>query len=385
MFTKLISKPKTLLKALFIFAMFIVIAAIYTMEGGQFAKAALTIPTFGYVSLTEAVNKIKVRNRFLRRMIFGQEDEHATKLVQTDLIIGNRKIAPFVRRGAPGRVVDKLGRKTSLFEPPSIRLKKPLTADDLLHTRAPGSAVHVVSGSGDPLQNYRMKRIGMEQMDLKERIYAAEEWMCAQALSGVITYVGEEVEFSIDMQMPAANKPTLSGGALWSAPTTATPLADIRGWKVLVSKATGLLPTMAVMTQAVFEAAIATTEVKDYMHKLNIDFGEIKTSENIIEMGAERVARLNGVDWYVYNEVYDDAADTEQSIVAVDRFVLVTPNSKNKTHYGAIDDLEAGTVIGQLFSKDWIEKDPSVYNVLVESHPCPVIHRPETVVYAKVL
>ncbi len=345
----------------------------------------LTIPTFGYVSLTESVSKIITPNTFLQKKLFGRVEEHPTKYVQADIIVGNAKLAPFVRRGAPATVVGNLGKKTSLIEPPNIRMKKGLGPEDLLFTRAEGSPILVVGGSTNPMADYRLKKIGMEQFDLKDKSSRAIEWMCSQVLSGVLSYTGDNVEFQVDYQMPSGNKPTLTAGALWSAASTATPLVNLRAWKLLVKKATGKVPTVAIMTTAVWNAFAATAEVKAYMDLRNMKVGEIKTDQNELEMGAEKVAHIENVDFYVYDEFYTNASGVATSMIAEDRFVLTTPTTEKKLHFGAIEDLEAGSVIGQWFSKDWIEKDPSLYWLLVETHPLPVDHYPETNVYAKVL
>ena len=84
----------------------------------------MTIPTFGYLSLTEAVNKMIRPKRFILSRLFGLVKTHATKAFQVDIIVGKRKIAPFVRRGKEALVMNNLGKKSQIVEPPNIRLKK---------------------------------------------------------------------------------------------------------------------------------------------------------------------------------------------------------------------------------------------------------------------
>jgi hypothetical protein len=344
-----------------------------------------TIQTFGYISLAESVNKIIRPKSFLRDMFFKRRMSHPTTTVQVDILTGGQKKAPFVKRGNPATVVGKTGQQTHIVEPPNIRLKKYLTATDLLFTRGAGMPIHVVGGSKDPIATARMERIGLEQQEMLNTITRTEEYMASQALQGSFTITQDDLQFSIDFLMPAGNKPTLAGGNKWDAPDTATPLKNIRTWKNVAKKASGKIPTIAVMTTDVWNLFIACKEVKEYLDNRRIDLGKIETNKDILESGAELKAQIENVTYYTYDEYYDDGAGNLVSMVATDKVLLLSPNADTRLHYGAIEDLDAGVnFVGQLFSKDWIEKDPSLYWLLVETHPLPAVHEPEAFISAKV-
>lgn len=344
----------------------------------------MTIPTFGYLSLTEAVNKMIRPKRFLLNLLFGMVKTHATKAFQVDIIVGKRRIAPFVRRGKEALVMNNLGKKSQIVEPPNIRLKKLLTADEMLFTRSAGSSIIIPGGQGEQLQTARKQKVAEEQSDLLDTINRTTEYLAAQALKGSYEITGEDVAFGIDFQMPTANKPTLAAAAKWDQADTATPLANMRTWKTVVAKASGKVITDAVFTTATFNNWLATAEVKTYLDKRNIDLGAVVTNQEFLDMGATRVARIDNVNYWVYDEYYEDSDGNLQAMIPDGVIACVSKNADNRLHYGAIEDLQSGTTIGKYFSKDWVTEDPSVYNVLVESHPLPVPHEPEAMIYADV-
>ncbi len=344
----------------------------------------MTIPTFGYLSLTEAVNKMIRPKRFILSRLFSSVRTHATKAFQVDIIVGKRKIAPFVRRGKEALVMNNLGKKSQIVEPPNIRLKKILTADEMLFTRGAGTSVIVPGGQGDQIQSARKQKVAEEQADLLDTINRTTEYLAAQALKGSYEITGEDVAFGIDFQMPAANKPVLEGAAKWDQKDTATPLANMRTWKQVVAKASGKVITDAVFTTATFNNWLATAEVKEYMDKRNIDIGAVITPQEFLDMGATKVARIDNVDYWVYDEYYEDDNGDLQAMIPDGVVAAFSKNGDYRLHHGAIEDLQAGTTIGKYFSKDWVTEDPSVYNILVESHPLPVPHEPESMIYADV-
>lgn len=348
---------------------------------------SVTINPFGHVVLSTAVNQMQPTPTFLKKVLFGRVEEHATKAVMVDIIIGGKKISPFVKRGNPARVVGNLGQKTSTIEPPNIRLKKFLTPSDLLFTREANAPIFVANGAGgnDPIQTGRMQRIAREQKDLRDIIERTVEYMIAKGASGSYTVTQDDLVFTIDFSMPEANKPTLTSTRKWDAPTTAKPLSDIRAWKTVASVASGKIPVLIVMNTSTYELFFATTEVQTALDKRKINVGTIDTEKTILESGAERRGSgIEGCDLYTYDATYTDGNGATQKLIPDNKVLLLSPSGDHRLHYGAIEDLDAGNVVGQFFSKDWVEKDPSGLWLLVESHPLPVYHEPAANIYATV-
>lgn len=347
---------------------------------------SITVNPFGYQTLTESVNQMQPVPSFVRNLLFKRVETHATKTVLVDIIVGGQKISPFVKRGNPAKVVGNLGVKASQVEPPMIRLKKFLTPTDLFYTRGAGAPIFVpgsVAGN-DPIQQARIQKIAMEQKDLRDIGERTIEYLCCKGLGGSYSVAQDDGTWAIDFSMPGANTPTLTSTDKWDAPTTAKPLKNMRAWKTVASKASGKVPTVAIMNSTTFELWLATAEVLAALDKLNINLGSIQTEQSVIEAGAEYKGQIDGLKYYVYDGVYTDSNGAQQLLIPNNKVALVSPNADHRLQFSCFDDLEAGTVVGQYFSKDWVEKDPSGLWLLVETHPLPSFLEPAANIYATV-
>jgi len=348
---------------------------------------SITINPFGFAALTEAVNQMLPVPSFIKDLLFKKENTFATKTVLVDVVVGGQKILPLVKRGNPGKMMSNTGQKSNTVEPPQLKPKKLLTADDLFYTRGAGAPVFVVGGpsGGDPILNARKQRYAFEQKDMFDAINRTIEYFCCKGLAGSYSVAQDDGTWSIDFGMPGGNKPTLTGGDYWSAPTTCKPLRDFRAWKIVAQKASGKIPTVVVMSPATWEQFLAADEVVKYMDKLKINLGTIQTDPTIISAGAEKKATIENLDIYSYAGVYTDSNGAQQQLIPDGYVAMLSPSADNRMLYGGIDDLEAGTVVAKYFSKDWIEKDPSGLWLLVQSNPLPAFCEPAANIYAKVI
>ena len=347
---------------------------------------AITINLFGFQALTEAVNLMKPVPSYIKDLLFKREDTFATKAVLIDLIIGGQKILPIVKRGNPGKLMSNTSLKSNLVEPPQLKPKKFMTADELYYTRGAGAPLFVPGGSSgvDPILNARKQKYAIEQKDMLDAINRTIEFLCCKGLSGSYSIAQEDGTWAIDFSMPSANKPTLTTTAKWDAPTTCTPIANLAAWKVVAQNASGKIPTVAIMSVNTYNKFIAAAEVQDKLNKLNIKMGTIQTDTSLLEKGAEKKGNIENIDIVVYNGIYTDSAGAQQQLIPDGVVALVSPNADHRLLYGGIDDLEAGTVQAKYFSKDWIEKDPSGIWLLTQSNPLPAFCEPAANIYATV-
>lgn len=339
---------------------------------------------FGWLVLTTAINKIISPKTFILDTVFRpKKKQHATDKIQLSIKVGNKKLAPFVKRGDPAHVIEKLGSDVNFVQLPRIRMKKTLEAKELLFEQ--DGSMPIYTGEGE-IASYKEQKIREELQDLKDRIARRLEWMAAQALSGAISVTQDGVPINYDFLMPAGNKPALVGNALWSDLANSDPIANIRTWQQLSQTARGIIPTVAIARTEVINPFLANAKVKEYLNNRRMVVGQIDTNKVANELGVKYIGQVEGVDIYEYNETYTDDAGSTQPFIPADRFALVSPSAENRLHYGAIEDLDAGKNIAmEFFSKDWITKDPSAYWLLAETDPLTVPHEPETIIYAKVL
>ncbi len=349
---------------------------------------AITINPFGFAALTTAVNQMKPVPSFIKDLLFGRVEPFATKTVLVDVIIGGQKIAPLVKRGNPAKVMGNLGQKTNQVEPPEIRMKKLLKPDDLYYTRGANAPIFVAGGAAgvDPIMQARQQRIAQEQKDMRDIADRTIEYLCAKGLSGSYSIAQDDGTFAIDFSMPANNKPDITGIAAnkWDAPTTCKPLKNLRTWKLVAQQASGKVPTAVIMSPATWENFFVSDEVVKYLNALKINIGQVQTDPRILSGGAEKKATIENLDIYVYSGVYVDANGATQQLIPDGYVSMVSPTADHRLQFAGVDDLEAGTVVGQYFSKDWVEKDPSGLWLLVETHPLPTFNEPAANIWAKV-
>jgi len=338
---------------------------------------------FSVISLSESVNNIIPPKTFFLDKIFKRGKTHLSKTIQVDIRVGNKKLAPFVKRGQPGKTLDKLGYKTQHVEPPHIRMKKFFGPSEVKHIRGVGEPIHTSGGSVSAGE----KRIAEEQKEMKDESTRRKEWMALQAVLGGFSYVDAEegLDFEIDFLMPAANKPTLTGGDLWSAPSTATPGKNIQTWQTLIGKATGKGATMGLGTREVFEAMLDTAEVEKLLNFRRANSGAIDTTQMADDYGVQYRGNLHGTDLWEYNEEYEDDNGDFHTMLPDDTFVLLAPSADYRLHHAITEDMKAGMVAMEYFSKMWQVEDPSGEWILVETNPLPVPHQPAAAVAAKVL
>ncbi|MBF0568285.1 MAG: major capsid protein [Nitrospirae bacterium] len=330
---------------------------------------------FNWRALTEALNLIVPPESFVFDTIFSNVETHASDTIDIDILVGNKRLAPFVSPVEGGIVISKLGGQLRTIKTPRLRMKLPLTANDLLLERAPGGNLYVTGGGN--VTDARNRRIALEQQNLKDRITRRTEFMACKALSGGITVTQENISFNVDFLLPDDNNPVLSGSDKWDQ-AGSNPVEDIRAWKRLINQKTGLNADIAICGSKAVDAFLNNTVVKEILWNRRIDAGNIAiTNSNFLGV-------LAGIQLYEYSAMYDDDSGTPQYLIPENTFVLISRQGRFVTHYGAILDLES-PVMGQYFSKMWLEEDPSVYWLLAESRPLPTVHQPEAIVYATVV
>jgi len=349
--------------------------------------AAIKIDLFGFTTLTEAVNQMKPVPSFIKDLLFKRHHTNSTKTVMTDIRINGEKVAPLVKRGNEALVVGNLGNKATMVEPPQIRLKKYLTPDDLYYTRSAGDQLFIpgTAPGVDPVQAAREAKMALEQQDLVDITARTIELLCCKGLAGSYSVQQDDGLYSVDFAMPTANKPSLTGADKWSASTTCKPLKNMRTWKLVAQKASGKLPSIAVMSPATWEYFFAADEVQNTLNKLKIDVGSITTDPSFISVGVEKKAVLDNVTYYTYGGTYTDSNGVQQQLIPDGNVSLFTPTADFRLEYGAIHDVKAGVVAAEFFSKDWEREDPSGLWLLVESHPMPVFNEPASMIFAQVV
>src|SRR5512146_857506 len=101
----------------------------------------MPIDLFDTRTMSEAVQIMKQPRTFLRDTFFTNHRTFVTEFVDIDVIVGKRRMAPFVSPKLAGKVMERAGYKTDTYTPPLVNPKFPTTAE-LLQKRAAGEPLY---------------------------------------------------------------------------------------------------------------------------------------------------------------------------------------------------------------------------------------------------
>jgi hypothetical protein len=346
---------------------------------------ASTIEVLSWSSLTAAVNEIKSPNQFLKKLVFGHHETQPTESIEFGVFTGDREIAPFIERDGEAIPVSGYGETFQTVMPPNIRIKRPIKPSELLFNRAPGTVIF--APSADVIVSAAEAHIARDAKRLADMATNSEEYLCALAIRGVISYVAaDEANFTITIPKPSGNNITLS--VFWDDVAN-DPAADFKTAKSVISEAVGLGVTDVVLGSEAAAAFLASDSVKALLDNRNISAGNIDLQQQYRDDGALFLGRFCGVNvWEYARTVKVGGVSTALIRAKYAEFLAVTPQAENTLYYGAIPDLDAfqGRLFqAERFSKSWTIPDPSSMQMLLHTRPLPIPRRPGSMVSMKVV
>ncbi|CAK9074174.1 Uncharacterized protein (Fragment), partial [Durusdinium trenchii] len=350
---------------------------------------ANTRDLLSWASLTATVNEIKSPNQFLRRLIFSNTDPRPTETIEIGVLVGDRQVAPFVKRNAQAIEITPFQEKFYNVTAPHIRVKRHLDAAELLFERRVG---HTIFVEGGDVMDAAEEHIARTSQRLNDVVTEAEEYLCSQALQGAISYeVDEEEAFQITFPRSASHTVDLGMGNYWDE-AGGKPSADVLTAKQLVADDVGLGLTHGILGSEATTAFMQNAEISGSAALLDIrrlNAGDVTFQEQFNEDGAIFLGRYGGIDFWSYTRKTSvNGVSTDLIRAKYCEFVTVSPAAENVLYYGAIPDiraLEGRLFQGRRFSKSWQQEDPSVWWQLVASRPLPVPRRPDSMVSMKVV
>jgi hypothetical protein len=344
---------------------------------------AYTVDELKWQSLTALVNEIKTPLSFLKNKLFKREEMLSTETAEIDYLTGGVEAAPMVRVNGEARMVEGLGQKFATVTMPNIRIKRPLTPSDLLFGRTAGSVIFPTRQAQLSAIQAHIARDAKRLVDL---VANREEWFAAMALRGEVTYSVEDEEvFTITFPRSASHAVTAS--PLWSN-ANSKPATDCLTAKRLINADTGLNPTDVILGKNAAVAFLDNSQVQSQLDARNYEVGAVDRTREFGQDGALYLGRFAGLRFWEYSRTMTVDGSTV-SLIRDDyaEFVCATPSNEFITYYGAIPDwdaLEGKKFIGKRFSKSWMEKDPSVRQLLLHSRPLCVPRIPDSTVSMKV-
>lgn len=321
---------------------------------------------------------------FLLSLFFPEISTSQQEEIYFDVLTGKPRLAPFVAPLVEGQVVQSEGYSTKSFKPAYVKDKR-VFEDGKAIRRRPGQPI---AGPLDPMQ-HRLLTVVQESNDQIGMLKRRMEWMAVKALlDGKYTVKGEKYpEVLVDFLRDAALNVTLLTTARWndSAPT---PLDDLETWATLIADKSGASATDVVMSGNVWTAFRKNADVKEALDKsknlspkTRFDIGP-QTGE----IGASFKGTVGDFNIWTYSAEYVDPDDgVTKKFLPNDYLIMGSPQIEGVQHHGVIKDEKAGFQARDFFQKSWLEEDPAVRYLLMQSAPLVVPYRPNASLCARVI
>lgn len=343
-------------------------------------------------SLTATINDIQSPNTFLQDLLFRERNTHPTQVLEIGRWLGERRMVPFVKVGAQAHPIQGVSKDFTAVKAPNIRVKIAFNPSPLMFGRQPGTKVFLRDGE-DELSAVQL-HIARDMQYMADQITNREEWMCAQALTGKISYsAADDIDaeaWEFDYGRDAGHTIALGAGDRWNE-ATAEIAGDVREAKRLVADAIGIQLTDAICGKDAADAFLNNADVLAIIERLvNENDGPQILGGEFRPDGAYFMGRIFGINWWEYNRTVKDADGSTVQLVGLKNvfFVSQSPDAGQSLEYAAIPDWDAadeGLIQVQRFSKSWLEKDPSAVVALTHTRPFVLLRRPESVVEYQVL
>jgi len=290
--------------------------------------------------------------------------------VTWDIIRGSRMVAKPNVPNSEAHVVPRLGRSQASAAFIYLREKKVFEPTTLHWLRTPGQLAATNAEAA----------VLREIADLNQRFDNFGEFLIWQAMKGGFTLDYQDVQATVDYQMPTSHKPHPGTG--WDTATPGQIVADIRAWKRLVSR-DGRVPAREAfgteLTFAYIFDAFATHGVANTF--LGASLLSDRMKDQYYTQGT--LPGFMGLDWKPIETVYDDDSSV-QTLFVPDKALYIgnyTDQRPIEMMIGPTADDEAPDNYTGKYAKTWKDHDPSARQYLLEWNLFPVVTRPEQFVY----
>lgn len=341
-----------------------------------------------FLSLTEAINKVKSPNTLLKRLLFSDHRSMPTENFEFGIKIGEREVAPFIRKGGQSVMVSGYSTKLASVSPANIALKRPFSPEVMFGRRPGFDPVHAQAAD---LQRVGDQALADDVQRMGDLIANAEEYLCAQALTGVVAYQTADMEnFEVDFQRSASHNVTPVD--TWDDQTNSDVLQDVKNVKKLIADDEGLQTTDAFCGTLAANALLANTKVLQALQfsQTNVLAGDLTKVEQYTAEGALYLGKVGGVRFWEYSRSVLLPSGSPAQLIGdkMVHFVANVPAAEFRLYYGAIAEIignEPRLVVGERFSKSWVEQDPAQIFQVAKSRPMPCLRKPNATASIQVL
>jgi hypothetical protein len=324
---------------------------------------------FNATVLSRVVQALPEPTPFILNSFFRAVQTEQSEDIHFDVDLSRRRISPFVAPIVAGKVVLDKGYVTKVFKPAYIKDKRVFDANRPFK-RLAGERI-----GGDVSPQQRMlAALGGSLQDQIAMLTRRQEVMAVEVLrTGAVTIEGEDYPIqTLNFGRDAALTVPLSGGTRWGQ-TGVKPLDDIETWSQLVTEKSASTANVVVMDVKAWKLFSASDAVQKLLDRFR---GADQLNPTVTGEGGRYMGNIGNFDIYVYSGWYEHPTTGVNTPYLPDNTVLVLGQDiEGVRAYGAIRDESAGFQAVPYFSKSWIEDDPAVRFLLLQSAPLVVPYR----------
>lgn len=346
---------------------------------------AINISLYDRAVLNRVVRDLNVPTNFLADTFFPEVVASDVEEIYFDVDTYRPRLSPFVSPLAEGKVVASPGFTTGNFRPAYIKDKRVHDPNRAAKRRIGEPFLGTMS-----LAERQRANIARDLTDQLQMWSRRLEWMASSVLrTGAVTISGDRYPArTVSFGRDSGNTVTLSGGSRWGQ-AGISPLDNLTTWATTMHSLIGAWPSVVVMEPSVVPTFMADTNVTKLLDRQAY---RREPSLNLEPMARSQGAGLaisygniGNFDIWSYQQTYLDDSLTPQKFMPTGTVLMAAPAVvEGVRHFGAIKDEEAGLQAMPTFSKSWVEQDPSVRWLLMQSAPLLAPYRPNATFCATV-
>lgn len=325
--------------------------------------------------LSKVVERLHTPSSFLLDTFFPNVQTSDKEEIFFDVTDSKPRISPFVSPLLPGKVVDGGGYQTKSFKPAYVKDKRRFDVN-IPYKRVAGETI---GGSLSPAQRYERAlathlKDQLDNLTRREEVMASEILRTGKVIVSGDGYPTQTVDFGRDPELTKV----LTGSATWES-SSVNPVDNLEDWATSVQDKSGVVATTVVMDPQAWKIFRSNNIVQKYLdvrrgtnNSLTID--PVLRSE---DMKARQVGSIGDFNIWIYNDTYIDDNGNVAKLLPEKTVLLGSREGLEGTRcYGAIHDEKANWTANRYFTKSWMEEDPSVRWLLLQSAPLIVPYRP---------
>lgn len=318
---------------------------------------------------------------FLLDRYFGTVQTENSEEIHFDVMDGARRVSPFCSPLVEGQIVESLGWTVVTFKPPYIKDKRVFDMNRP-YKRSAGEAI-----GGALTPQARMRAIlAFDTQDQLDMLTRRQELMAAEALqTAKLTIEGDKyprvvLDFKRDVALvDVAVTPT------WDQPA-ATPLSDLESLSLAMLSKNGVAGTDVIMGATAWKWFRSNAQVTDRLSLYRTFTDQPTIADRTMSAeGGQMMGMIDNFNIIVYAGWYVDPMDGALKEIWNPKRVVVTSTALDGVRcYGAIKDDDILNAV-PYYVKSWVQPDPSVRFLMMQSAPIPVPTRVNAAASALVL